>query len=270
MKKIIYLLTVFLILGCSTDVVDNNTQERGNGKGKKPRVALLTIPDDAFASRLAATNVMLDPVEYTGELPTDDNGGLVDWDNDGLTDDLIVYSWDCYFPRSFAKVHVYIDGTEEILINNSIAYGATLLGFADVDNDGDQDIIWQGGNHYKYNSETFGTSDEVYSPYNVGYNTIAEEPAPLGDLVGALQLTQSDNNPNFIRWDLGQQYEAYVFHVMWYEVDATGAVISPYYQTHTYGEWGIEANYFQPGTSWVIKFSNVADGCEDVFVNFSL
>lgn len=250
--------------------IEEDTLLARPGKGRKPRVLQLGLPLESLITTQDVTNVMLDPVEYTGVLPTDNNGGLVDWDGDGLEDDLIEYHTRCYFPRSFASVTVSIDGENPRVINNSIAFGATLLGFVDADNDGDMDIIWEGGNHYRYNSETFGTADETYSQYNVGYNTFAEEPTPLADLVASLVVEQSVNNPNFVRWDLGPQYDAYIFHVKWHEIDTVGNVISPYYQTHTYGEWGIEASYFGPGQTWVITFSNVAEPCDDVsiIVNF--
>lgn len=264
MKKLIYVMVAFLMFGCSTDNILKTEQTLERGKGKKERVALLTLPQGSISS-MAVTNVMRDPIEYTGELPATDNGGFVDWDNDGQVDDLIVLEQRCYFPRTFTDVVCYYNGTDRQVINNSIAFGAVLLGFDDVDNDGDQDIIFEGGNHYLYNQ------GETYSQYNVGLNELAEEPTPLADLVSSLTLTSSVANPDFVRWDLGGQYEGYVFHVVWFEVDVNGNVISPYYQTHTYGEWGIYApNTLLPNANYIIRFTNLGEDCSDVDINFSL
>lgn len=274
MRKLIYVMVTLFLLGCSSDTITNDVQnlERGRGKGKKPKVALLTIPQSEPSNTTQAiTNVMLDPVEYLGELPTDDNGGLVDWDSDGQVDDLIVVEQRCYFPRTFTRVYALIDGVNEQLINNSIAFGAELLGFDDVNGDGLQDIIWAGGNHYRYNSLVFGQSDEQYSPYNVGYNSIQEEPTPLADLVSQLTLAQSVNNPDYVRWDLGSQYDAYVFHVVARRFEQLNDSVPQVTQTHTYGEWGIYApSMFQGGGLFEIEFTNLGEDCTPITINFEL
>lgn len=239
--------------------------------GKKPKVVELkpALPD--FQSRLT-TNIMLDPVTLPDLdfIPADNNNGYVDWDNDGFDDDLLEIHWRCYFPRSFAWVTVAIDGQNPIMINNSIAYGAVLLGFNDVDGDGDQDVILQGGNNYKFNPDDNGLI-ESYSEFNVGYNTVGETPLPLVEIIDALQVVQSVNNPDFVRWDLGHfidgvsQYEGYVFHVYWREIDpVTGEFIPtvPGYQTHTYGEWGISSSHLPNGAgpnggSILLRITNV-------------
>lgn len=296
MKKIL-LLFLIMAFGCTTDNVDtdiaktetlmpvginedgsfifptmdNNVQSRpnGKGKGKKDRVLLLGF-DEPTVSSFAVINAMQTPVSieslnYTLPANLSDNGGFTDWDGDGLSDDYIEYNFDCYFPRSFAHVKVYIDGQGSgQIINNSIAFGATLLGFDDVDGDGDQDIIWEGGNHYLYNQ------GETYSQYNVGLNNLQEEPTPLSTLLNNLVVLQSVNNPDFIRWNLGEQYEGYVFHV--YIEPVTPGDFVPF-QTHTYGEWGIyvgqtTSQSIPPNTPFKINWSN-ADLCNDVVTQYN-
>lgn len=247
-------------------------EKRPPGKGKI-RVAWLSLPSEPQLSTDAITNVMLDPVEYSGALPTDNNGGFVDWDGDGLSDDYIEYNWRCYYPRSFAWVDVYIDnGETPLTINNSIAFGAELLGFDDVNGDGTQDAIWQGGNHRKYNPDDNGLI-EPYSEYNVGFNIIGEEPTPLDILFSELSISVSVNNPDFVRWDLGDQYEGYVFHVYWREVDPVTLEPIPTsvgWQTLTYGDWGIGMSHLTPGATFLLRATNLGDDCSDIIIYFTL
>lgn len=251
----------------------NLARNNGNGKGggKKVRAVKLSPQSEPGFATQAITNVMRDPVTipdtYTQPLPEPiGQFAVVDWNGDGIDDEFEIHT-KCYWPRSFSWVTVNGE-----TINNSIAVGASILGFDDVNGDGTLDVLLAGGNHRQYNAidginngPTEGEITEPYSPYNVGYNVVDETPSSIASLLDELVVVQDVNNPDFVRWDLGHfingvsQYEAYAFHVMWREVDPVTLEFIPgtlYLQTVTYGEWGIGSSALPvSGTVW-FRFTN--------------
>lgn len=281
------ILMLILILGFSCNAPELETEAQlteVNAKGQKgkKKVAKRTInfePATPLVNARAVNNnevgrIMLEPTDYTGELPLDNNGGLVDWDNDGQADDLIVIENRCFFPRTFSTVSVLLNGTDKKVISYSTAFGATVLGFSDVDNDGFQDIIFEGGNHYFYNGSTYGetfTPIDSYSQFNVGYNREGQYPLSLKEIIESLEITSVDPNPEAITWDLSEYgIEAYPFHIRVVEI-STGFSV----QTTTYGEWGFynfspTGNNIKPGEPYILRFTNLGDNCTDIDVEFSI
>lgn len=264
MKKLLLLALIMLTLSCSNDTIetnetnenlDNQTFEKGKPAPKKRNIVLTpTAVNNNTIGRIMQT-----PVEYTGDLPITDNGGLVDWDNDGTIDDQIVINTRCYFPKTFTEISVFLNGTDEHIINYSSRFGTTVLGFVDADNDGDMDVIFEGGNPYCYND------GGVFSQYNVGYNVEGQYPLSTKDILTNMVVTSVAKNPNNLIWDLSAYgYECYTFHVYFFNKD-----LKDYRQTTTYGEWGFFFNKkLTSGDTYVLRFTNVEDNCENLEVEF--
>lgn len=258
-----FLISLMFIVGCGTDEIetfdssDEKTTLTGIVKRGKPvkapkRVILLQPTVDNINE---VGNIMLEPTEYTGSLPTDDNGGLVDWDGDGQVDDLVFLENRCYFPKTFVEAKVLLNGTDEKIVSYQVRYPAIILGFDDVNGDGTQDVILQGGNPNRYNQ------GEEYSTYNVAYNVEDQYPISLEEIIASLEPTNSVNNPQWIQWDLSDYgYDAHPFHV---RLNGPNLVNT---QTSTYGEWGYYCkNEDLDGAS--LEFTNVGEDCTNVTVN---
>lgn len=284
MKTHILVLAALLIMGCSTENLEIFEQDalvtadakaniekgkpntNGNGNGQR-KVMKLTASNETF--RIANTNeigrIMKTP-EALPEgfvLPTDDNGGYVDWDNDGEADDLIVITDDCYWPMTKVTISVFLNGTDEHAINYNSRFYTELLGFADVNSDGFMDIILYGGNSNDYNN------GEPYSYYNVGYNVEGQYPLPTKDILMGLQPSTQTRNVNYLVWDIREfGYEHYSFHVHLFEgtVFGEGEVMG---QIPTYGEHGFPIPFpLTPGQLYTLRFEKMNDNCEYLDVTF--
>lgn len=259
MKKTFMLILFSLLLfGCSTEtmeVQEENSSLLSKGKPVDKESTRIVLLKPTIQNNNEVGRIMLEPIEYTGELPINDNGGLVDWDGDGFVDDLVIITHECYFPRTFAKTSVFIDGINEKVIHYNGQIGE-ILGFKDVDNDGDMDVIFYKGNPRRYNE------GEEFSYYNVGLNVEGQYPLPLKDIIQSLEVVQTHNKPEWIKWDLSDYgYEATPFYV------ASNGV-----STGTYGEWGLVGSSFgfKGGNTYTLRFANLDDNCGDILVDFTI
>lgn len=265
MRKLIYVMVAFFLVGCSSDTIDVQNLERNNGKGKgkKEKVLHFAIPNEPTNTTFAIGRIAEYGGTYLGELPN--NYGQVDWDNDGTLDDVTLVG-------------------DEFLVNgvvvcNTLQTAYDINGFTDVDGDGYQDIIVSYGDLNCYNTVTppadwvsgaaYNIGDKVrYYPggcclityycleahtgstinpeddsrwrraYNVLYNREGEYPTPIADLLESLVIvsTPQGNGLDRITWDIGEEYQCFNFHV-WYIVNGV-----PFAQTNSYGEFGITIN----------------------------
>lgn len=264
------------VLSCGTDPISKEEIAIASLKGGKGKNKTLVLsPVFNTAGRSAATGrIMETPVDYTGTLPTDNNNGVVDWDNDG-TDDVVEIKTSN--PGSY-PFHTYEVDVNGVSVNNSLTY-AKLLGFADVDGDGYRDIITEGGNPYCYDSIP---RYETYSRYNVGYNRPGDQPPPTVDLLKSLAVTSVDRGAiNCVIWDLtAYGYECYPFYVDLFEgipsevLTPEGYYIGPknFGQSIVYGDEGFiitNNGHLQAGHTYTLRFRYV-DGGNPVDVIFTI
>lgn len=258
MKKLLLFLSILLIFGCSTEVdsVKQDAVIEAAAKGKPTKAQKTILLKPTVVNNNEVGNIMLNPVEYTGTLPAETN--IVDWDGDGQVDDIVEYSWRCYFPRTFGEVRVLLNGTDEVLVNITVGYGLNIYGFDDVNNDGTQDIIfWRYSRDADYN---------LITVYSVGYNVQGQYPLPLADIIGSLEVFESDRNPERVLWDLSDYGIDYmVFHVYVHSLQ-TGI----YVQSHRDGAEGmpLRDKNVRSGDIFQLQFSNVEICEERIIVEF--
>lgn len=269
MKKLLLLL-LFLAFSCSTndtiktEIVEDTTTF-AKGKPTIPKKKSLVIAPTIINTN-AVGRIMEQPVDYTGTLPVDDNGGLVDWDNDGNVNDLVIITSN--------GVSVLLNGTNEFTINYSIRRGAILLGFIDVDNDGDMDIITKGGNPNCYDGVIgdLSDTDRPSSTYNVGYNVVGQYPLPTGDILNSMVVREVEKGKiNNIKWDLSTfGYECNVFSIDLWEGDGLFPGTKYFGNWPGYGEWGFyNSDGFKKNTVYTLRF-RYEDNGEHVYVHFSI
>lgn len=236
---------------------------KGNGNvntGKPQKIITFGTSIKSNPLRIAALGrIMAEPVEYLGVLPTEQT---VDWDNDGVLDVVEIVKR-CYFPRTFIEIKV-----NDVVVSYHVTYeslaagGVQIVGFTDVDNDGFQDIIFEGGNPRDYNNSA------PYIPYNVGFNREGEPPLSLAEIVQSLVITSIDQNPDFIHWDLSPYgYDFFVFHVFLTNISRNDGYGNT--QTTTYGEHGFSTkDRIIVGDTYEMSFTNLGENCEPIKVLF--
>lgn len=263
-KKVMFIFLLLMVGACSTEPVEQTVSETAfKGKPEKAqKVALLT---PTVENTNPVGRIMLEPENYEGALPTFVDA-YTDWDLDGLADDLVVIQNSCYFPKSVGWVEVWIDGNiaNKVIVSYAVRWSTQLVGFADVDNDGDEDLILQNAKYYPYNH----VGEYTATPYHVGLNEAGQYPLKPGVVLESLAVQElpNGNGPiDKIKWDLsGYGLTNYPVHVFF------GAVgqINP--QTQTYGEWGLPGDYFERNAQNRMRFSNELEGCEDAELFFDL
>ena len=263
MKKVLILLLTFLVFACTTDNLgvdqDAITQE-AQLKGPKPPKKKSVVLTPTIVNTNPIGRIMETPVDYNGTIPTDNNGGLVDWDNDGNVDDLIVIN------REFnhTTVSVFLNGTDEIAINYSSS-NATLLGFIDVNGDGYMDVITEYGNPNCYDG-TIGDLSDIERPanqYNVGYNVEGQYPLSRTEILsGPIDIFVPNGKINNIKWDLSDYgFECYRFRLEVFGPNYPGDGSDYLGMWSGYGEWGFwTGNSLKKNKIYTIYFRDIDNG----------
>jgi len=261
MKKLLILLFAFLVIACTIDNLGTDqeaiTQEgiEAQLRGPKPPRKKSVVLTPTIQNTNPVGRIMETPVDYNGTLPIDDNGGLVDWDNDGDTDDVIVITR----ANFHTTVYVLLNGTDEIAINYSSS-NATLLGFVDANNDGYMDVITEYGNPNCYDG-IIGDLSDIERPanqYNVGLNVEGQYPLSRVEILsGPIDIFVPNGKINNIKWNLSAYgFECYQFRTELFGPDGE------YFGMWTgYGEWGrFTGNTLKKNKTYTITFRDIDNG----------
>jgi hypothetical protein len=263
MKKLLIILSTILIFACSPiaeETIIQEVQTEAQLKGPKPPKKTSIVITPTIENTNSVGRIMETPVDYNGTLPADDNGGLVDWDNDGDIDDLIVIT------REFnhTTVSVLLNGTEEIAINYSSS-NATLLGFIDANNDGYMDVITEYGNPNCYDG-TIGDLSDIERPanqYNVGLNVEGQYPLSRTEILsGPIDIFVPNGKVNNIKWDLSDYgFECYQFRLEVFGPDYPNDGNDYFGMWTGYGEWGYwTGNRLKKNKTYRIDFRDIDNG----------